>query len=170
MGNCCEEPKREAQNESAASHALCPRCGATGRVVGDAPIQALLIPGQAGSLLFVERRFCKTPTCDVLYYGADGRFVGKTAAVVRVGLKETADPIPLCYCFDFARADVRREVAATGACSIPAQITAEVRAGRCACETRNPSGVCCLGEVNKAVKEAMSAPRDLLSPAAEELL
>lgn len=159
MGNCCEEPKREAQNESAASHALCPRCGATGRVVGDATIQALLIPGQAGSLLFVERRFCKTPTCDVLYYGADGRFVGKTA-----------DPIPLCYCFDFARADVRREVAATGACSIPAQITAEVRAGRCACETRNPSGVCCLGEVNKAVKEAMSAPRDLLSPAAEELL
>ena len=90
MGNCCDEPKREAQNENAASHALCPRCGASGRAVGDATIQALLGPGQASSLLSVERRFCKTPTCDVLYYGADGRFAGKTAAVAIVDLQGQA--------------------------------------------------------------------------------
>jgi len=29
-----------------------------------------------------------------------------------------------------------------------------VKAGRCACEVKNPSGACCLGEVNKAVKDA----------------
>lgn len=135
----------------------CPQCGSTGKVVGNATIEALLEPGHASSLLAVERRFCRTPACDVLYFGAGGRSVGKSAAVVRVGFKETADPVPLCYCFNFTRADVRREVAATGDCNIPARITAEVRAGRCACETRNPSGVCCLGEVNKAVKEARSA-------------
>ena len=69
-------------------------------------------------------------------------------------MKETDDPIPLCYCFNFSRADVRREVAETGSCSIPARITADVKAGRCACEVKNPSGSCCLGEVNKAVKDA----------------
>ena len=29
--------------------------------------------------------------------------------------------------------------------------TAEVHAGRCSCETTNPSGTCCLGEVNRGV-------------------
>jgi hypothetical protein len=40
-----------------------------------------------------------------------------------------------------------------GQCTIPARIAAEIRAGRCACAIRNPSGACCLGEVNRAVEE-----------------
>src|SRR5713101_2012113 len=54
-------------------------------------------------------------------------------------------------CFNFSRADVRRE------CTISARIAAEVRAGRCACEVKNPSGACCLGEVNRAVRDAKDA-------------
>jgi len=125
-----------------------------GRVVAAETIRAILKRGAATPLLALERRFCKTRTCKVLYYGADGRFVEKDAAVVRVGLKETEEPIPLCYCFNLSRADVWREVAKTGSSSIPARITAEVKAGRCACDVKNPSGGCCLGEVNRAVKEA----------------
>jgi hypothetical protein len=126
-------------------------------VVGAETVQAILKPGLATSLLAVERRFCRTPSCDVLYYGADGRLVEKSAAVVRVGIKERADPAPLCYCFGFDRSDVRKEVAETGECTIPSRIAAEVRAGRCACEAKNPSGACCLGEVKKAVREAKDA-------------
>ena len=113
----------------------------------------------ATPLLELERRFCRTPTCDVLYYGADGRMVEKDKARVRVGVKETDDPVALCYCFNFSRADVRREVAETGSCGIPARITTEVRAGRCACEVKNPSGACCLGEVNQVVKIVENAAR-----------
>ncbi len=40
-----------------------------------------------------------------------------------------------------------------GQCTIPARIAAEIRAGRCACAIKNPSGACCLGEVNRAVEE-----------------
>jgi Zinc binding domain len=128
-----------------------------GRVVADETIQAILKPGHAEGLLAVERRFCRTPSCAVLYYGADERIVEKGAASVRVGVKETEDPVPLCYCFGFTRADVRREVAETGASTIPDRVDAEIRAGRCACERKNPSGACCLGEVRRAVKEATAA-------------
>ena len=83
--------------------------------------------------------------------------VEKGDVPVRVGLKEREDPVPLCYCFGFSLADVRREIAETGRCGIPARITAEVRAGRCSCEVKNPSGVCCLGEVNRAVREEQNA-------------
>lgn len=153
MGNCCNGPSSEVPKLK-NGHPSCPRCGAVGRVVADETIEAILKPGLATSLLAVERRFCRTPSCEALYYGADGRFIEKAAARVRVGLKESKDPVPLCYCFNFSRADVRREVAQTGGCTIPVRITAEVRAGRCACEVKNPSGACCLGEVNREVKDA----------------
>ena len=157
MGDCCDGPKCEVPRPKAEARTPCPRCGAVGRVVGDETIEAMLRPGLAASLLPIERRFCRTPTCEVLYYGADGRFVEKSAATVRVGVKESVDPVPLCYCFGFSRSDVRNEVAETGDCSIPARITSEVRAGRCACEVKNPSGACCLGDVNKAVNDAKDA-------------
>lgn len=151
-GDRCETPKAPA-----TADVPCPRCGATGRVVRAETIQAILSPDHADGLLAVERRFCGTRDCAVLYYGADGRVVEKGAASVRVGVKETDDPVPLCYCFGFSRAEVRRDVADRGDSDIPARITAEIRAGRCACEVKNPSGACCLGEVNKAVKEAREA-------------
>jgi hypothetical protein len=120
----------------------------------------MLKPGLAAPLLDAERLFCPTPKCEVLYYGADGRFARKWDALVRVGVKETEDPVPLCYCFGFARSDIESELARTGGCTIPERITAEIRAGRCACEVKNPSGACCLAEVNKALKDAMLVKKD----------
>jgi hypothetical protein len=64
-------------------------------------------------------------------------------------------PLPPCYCFDFTLADVRREIAETGACTLPARIAAEMRSKGCQCEVKNPSGACCLGDVHQAVKVAM---------------
>lgn len=154
MSSCCSGERCEISRTRASGETACPRCGEIGRVVANETVQAILEPGHADGLLPVERRFCKTPGCAVLYYGADGRVVEKGAASVRVGVKETDDPVPLCYCFGFSRADVRRQVAERGDSDIPARITAEVRAGRCSCEVKNPSGTCCLGDVNKAVKEA----------------
>ncbi len=150
--DCCSVAKKHA-----ASGSACPSCGIGGRVVADETIEAILEPAQALSLLAVGRRFCRTPSCEVVYYGDDGRAVTKSEIPIRVGLKERQDPIPLCYCFGFSVAEVRREIAETGHCTIPARITAEVRAGRCSCEIRNPLGVCCLGEVNQAVKQEHDA-------------
>jgi hypothetical protein len=128
-----------------------------GEEASDQTIQAILTPAHVLSLLVVGRRFCGTPSCEVVYYGDDGRTVSKSELPIRVGLKEREDPIPVCYCFGFSVADVRREIAEKGRCTIPARIKAEVRAGQCSCEIRNPSGTCCLGEVNRAVKQEQEA-------------
>jgi hypothetical protein len=157
MSSCCSGESCEKPDAAPVGQTACQRCGAAGKVVGDETIRAILKAGHAEGLLAVERRFCGTPTCAVLYYGTDGRVVEKDAASVRVGVKETEDPVPLCYCFEFTRAQVRREVAETGDSTIPGRVDAEVRAGRCACEQKNPSGACCLGDVRKAVKEAKAA-------------
>lgn len=128
----------------------CPRCGQVGRVVKDATVRAMLEPALAADLLAAPRRFCRTPDCEVLYYAANGRIARKQESRVRVGIKEAQDPIPLCYCFGFSRADVEREIAQAGRSTIPERIAAEVAARRCSCEVKNPSGACCLGEVRAA--------------------
>jgi len=157
--DCCAAVKQYANGPPA-----CPSCGIIGRVVGDKTIQAILEPAKALSLLAVGRRFCGTPSCATVYYGDDGRAVTKDEIPIRVGLKEREDPIPLCYCFGFSVADARREILETGRCTIPARIKAEVRAGQCACEIKNPSGICCLGEVNRAVEEEQEACRRKCKP------
>ena len=151
MSGCCAIASSEpAPTEN------CPGCGRKGRPVGLATVQAILKPGIAARSSDGTYRFCPNPDCDYLYF--DGEWVAcKSDARVRVGLKEKSDPLPLCYCFGFARADVGAEVRATGKCTIPERITAEVKAGNCSCETKNPSGTCCLGEVRKAVKEAVAS-------------
>ena len=63
--------------------------------------------------------------------------------------KATASRIPLCYCFGFDESQIRGEIAQTGTTTIPAQISFLIREGLCACDVLNPSGTCCLGEVNR---------------------
>jgi len=159
MGCCCKDSCCEAPKPTVVGKPPCPRCGTSGRPVPDVTLHTLLDPEVAKPLLAVERWFCPTTGCDVLYYGADGRLVEKSAAKVRVGIKETEDPVPLCYCFGFTLADIRREIAETGGCTIPARIAAAMRESGCQCEAKNPSGACCLGDVAKAVKAEMMRRR-----------
>lgn len=147
--DCCSQ---RARNRGEAD--TCPRCGAPGRVVAEETVATILRRADAALFAGAETRFCATRDCPVVYYTRHGRVAEKAAAVIRVGAKEMRDPVPLCYCFGFSRADVYREVASTGTSTIPERIEAEIRAGRCACRRKNPSGTCCLGDVRKAVGEA----------------
>ncbi len=80
--------------------------------------------------------------------------VTKDMLTVRVGIKETDDPIPLCYCFGYDRKAVRDDIRLQNDTDILSVITDRVRAGECRCEETNPSGGCCLGSVAKAIKHA----------------
>ena len=140
-------------NDRDAARTPCPACGEVGRPVAGVTVEAILGPVRAAPLLDAEPRFCRTQSCAVLYYGRDGLSAHKREARVRVGLKESETPLPVCYCFGFSRADIEREFAETGGCSIATRITAEVKAGRCACEVKNPAGTCCLGDVNREIRK-----------------
>jgi hypothetical protein len=108
-----------------------------------------------------EYGFCPDPDCRVVYFKGGGPSFSTEDLRVRVGLKEKDDPVPLCYCFGFDERQVREEIAATGATTVPQRISALIKQGLCACEARNPSGACCLGEVNRAARRLAeeAAPR-----------
>ena len=149
MSGCCvDRCERPAPDRQAG---FCPQCGQKGKSVSTLTVKSL-VRGHtrvAPGTYF----FCRTPDCQVVYFSESGLFL-KPDLKVRVGLKETEDPIPLCYCFDYTRADIRRDVEGRGSTDILEGIKAEVKAGFCACEVKNPSGDCCLGEITRALQEA----------------
>jgi len=134
----------------------CPVCGQQGKTVGRLTLGALLKPDRRPQIPNQsEVCFCKTATCDVVYFLAGRPLFRKDDLAVRVGLKEPDDPTaPVCYCFGWTPQKIQAELEATGRSMVIEQIKAQVKAGNCSCEVTNPQGSCCLGNVAKAVQQA----------------
>ncbi|MCI0428435.1 MAG: hypothetical protein L0Z46_10510 [Nitrospiraceae bacterium] len=151
MTECCKtlgEPTKQGDRF------LCHQCGSEGQPVDRTTIDALLKPESPSQVNGSQYMFCETPHCPVVYYAADGTQLKKEQVRVRVGLKETEDPIPLCYCFGVTERMIREEIQRTGRSMAATRIRAEVKGGTCRCEVENPSGRCCLGEIRQAEKRA----------------
>lgn len=149
--DCCALP-----HQGPGPLATCPECGTRGRPVPEMTLRSLLRAGPASRLeSAADYYFCDAPDCDVVYFDASGTALfRRTDLTVRVGLKETAAPRPVCYCFGHTVESIDAEIEQTGTSTIVDRITAEVRAGRCRCELANPTGRCCLGEVRRVVSAA----------------
>ena len=146
MTDCCSVPSKKAVF-------TCPVCHQKGRAVGLETVQAIA----KGDVKVSDNpyRFCRTSDCPIVYFGEDGQQIDKSQIRVRVGIKETENPIPVCYCFGFTEGDICSDIRAMGMTRIPNKIRAEVKVGNCECEIKNPSGSCCLGDVSKVVKRAL---------------
>lgn len=163
MSSCCNLP---GQTRGPDGQALCPQCGGKGRRVEAITLKALLRPeALAGLDTGAGYRFCPAPTCPVVYFAGqvEGLYFQEDLEV-RVGLKVTEEPVPVCYCFGHIRGTVWEEIRRAGRSTAVESITAHIQAGRCGCEVNNPSGTCCLGEVRKIVKEGLARLADQAAP------
>jgi hypothetical protein len=131
----------------------CGNCGGQSRGVSRKTVLLMLKAELLEQAMTGTYSFCSTRDCPVVYFEEvhSGSFTSDDLRAP-VGIKATEDPIPLCYCFGFDERHIRAEISRTGKTTIPQRISKLIREGLCACETRNPSGVCCLGEVNRTVE------------------
>jgi len=155
MSDCCSVNVKAG---TAPEVMACPVNGARSKQVDMLTVKSLVrqIPlGMSNDQYY----FCEARDCDVVYFPFDPQAptFRRQDLVVRVGAKETADPIPICYCFGFTRKDIEDEIAASGRSTVAERISAEVKQGNCACEVKNPSGKCCLGDVTRIVRDHMRA-------------
>ncbi len=152
MESCCE-----LHPPSRCGPAQCPACGALGKPVARITLGTLLKPERRPQIPPRQEEFCfcRTPTCDVVYFLPGKPLFRQGDLSVAVGLKEPANlTAPVCYCFGWTPQKIRAEIEATGQSTAIDQIKAQVKAGNCYCEVTNPQGSCCLGNVAKAVQEA----------------
>ena len=99
MLDCCCKPAATPRGTSAK----CPQCGAKGRTVQTVTLKHTVKPEFLEVVTKPGFQFCRSAECDVVYFHPDGERLIKADVRVRVGLKETEDPVPLCYCFGFTK-------------------------------------------------------------------
>jgi len=155
MADCCAVKETPAVPPTAT---ICPGCGSRSKQVDILTVKSLVRQLPFG-MVKGHYYFCDTPGCDVVYFPfeAEGPTFRRGDLLVRVGAKETADPIPVCYCFGVTRQAIWDEIQQIGQSAFGERIKAEVKAGNCACEVKNPSGKCCLGNVTRAVQQGYAA-------------
>ena len=134
----------------------CPRCHQAGRAVSAVTIEAMLIVEAKARLTRTDGfHFCATPECDVAYFhpAPGGVFLQRD---VRVPVfQKSANPDRLvCYCFGRTVAEIQAEVRAKGSSWIREDIKTKCAQGLDACERNNPQGSCCLGNVQRVIREA----------------
>ncbi len=141
---------------------VCPTNGKKGQSVNVKTLHHLIKPERRSEIKTTGYFFCKTHDCDTVYYHpASGQCFDKSDLTVRIGLKETEDPVWVCYCFDLSKKMIAEEMKRRGQSISGNRIREEVAADNCECEIKNPSGRCCLGEVLAAEKEAQANLRTL---------
>lgn len=146
MSSCCAVP---AGNTSAGE--LCPFSGTRGKPVALQTVKALLTEQALARIRPSAHRFCPEPTCEVVYFDDVGHTYSKGDIRVPVWQKEPFGARMVCYCFGENEADMRTDIDTTGRSDAVERVRGHIEAGRCACEIRNPRGVCCLGDVGTAV-------------------
>ena len=82
--------------------------------------------------------FCSDQECEVVYFGQDDFIIKKSELRTTVGIKETSEDSLICYCFGVSKQEVNKNP------KIKKFVVAQTKEHICSCETRNPSGKCCL--------------------------
>lgn len=135
----------------------CPACGVRGKPVRAVTLRALVRDEHQGRIGPGRYRFCATQGCDVVYFAEDGSgLIDRAALKVRVGVKESEPPRPVCYCFGHTVEEIVEEVRRCGRSLVLDDIRGRVEREGCHCEERNPQGSCCLGTITRIVEEACS--------------
>jgi Zinc binding domain len=162
MSDCCGDMTGGALD---ASGDACPCCGMKGAKVDPITLKALLTGEGLRRGIPPVPRFCATKSCQVVYFdnALPVRFE-EGLVTVRVHAKHVEDGrVPVCYCFGYTPEAIRTVVASSGRNAVSEDVAREVKAGRCACEVKNPKGSCCLGDVSSvenALVEATAATRE----------
>ena len=143
-GCCTPQPKGKE---------VCPRCGASAkRVLGKTLLHLLTDRAKAKLASLEGFHYCKTPSCAVVYF-RDEEILTQDALTVAVGLKEGGSPATVCYCFGWTKEKIAEELKSSGKTMALEDIKAKMEDPGCSCETLNPSGACCLGDVGKVIRE-----------------
>lgn len=136
----------------------CPICNATGKHVDTQTVKGVL----SATLEILKPGnpyyYCKTLDCETVYFHEDGsQVISEEGLRVPVYHKHANAPsTKICYCFEILIQDLEEDIAAFEGKKSVGRINAGITAGQCACDIRNPEGVCCLGNVKRHIKTALA--------------
>jgi Zinc binding domain len=142
MSDCC------ASNPSKATTQACPQCGMSCKNVEIRTLyHQVRFPENLGIILGTYY-FCPSRDCPIAYFSIAGNIIPKEHLTTHQDIQNDK----LCYCFDIDAADYLTALSTNQAEPIKHFVMLRTKSGECACETRNPSGQCCLARFKQLEK------------------
>ena len=131
-----------------ASRSVCPTCGGSGVGVSRQTLLHQVPFPDNQSLADEAYAYCADPDCPTGYFFAADTIPKQRLRAFRDGRAM------LCHCFDISRESYRVALADGTAAQIKAFVVRQTKERLCACESRNPSGRCCLADFRRMEHEA----------------
>ena len=151
MSDCCSSQSSTPDTDSCCASTsprkrACPVDGTPSSEVKTSTMLHHLKNAWSQPLQEQKYYFCDNPGCDVVYFGEDDSRFYLHDVRDQVGQKQSAPDKLLCYCFGVRQSDYLHNP------EIKAFVVAQTKASTCACDSRNPSGRCCLKDFPKLPK------------------
>ena len=143
MSNCC------ADSSSKATTQACPECGTVGKSVEMRTLYHQLRFPENQRIASGGYYFCPSRHCSIGYFSSAGNSIPKSHLRTYQDIRKDK----LCYCFDIDTEFYLSALRVNRADSIKGFVIQRTKTGECACESRNPSGQCCLAEFKRLEKE-----------------
>ena len=139
MSDCCSSSKPRIVKSN------CPLCDSECSAVSVATVQYHVSYPLNTRLENTAYYYCAEPECTIAYFSNSGYRINYN----QLRDSETGKQHWLCYCFGISRQQFLQELKKTSFSQAKAFVIEQTRLGHCSCETRNPSGQCCLAEFKR---------------------
>ena len=127
----------------------CPSCGHEGRHVTMTTVRSFVIEGRDLGSEFAH--VCEQPECALVYFDDVALRIDVGEVRAAPFQKQRGESRVVCFCFGHSEAQLRAAETRGGNALVDA-VTAACRAGLDRCETMNPQGRCCLGNVRSLLR------------------
>ena len=147
MSDCCtprsQPPDSSADCAAGPKKLACPVDGNLCTAVEHRTLLQHLIAPWRHTLSSHQYYFCDNANCPVVYFDTEQHVIGLDDLRGPIGQKQSNRERLLCYCFGVTLAQAETDPAAKRF------VIEQTKQGSCSCETRNPSGRCCLKDFPK---------------------
>ena len=139
MSDCCSS---SCQSSEVKKKSPCPHCQNNGTLVSTTTIEHHLKQAWHWQAPDQTYYFCDSTDCAVAYF-SDDSIIQQSELRLKIGIKtQQADDL-ICYCYGVSLRQAKENP------EIKAFVVDKTKQSNCACETRNPSGRCCLKDFPK---------------------
>lgn len=142
MSDCCAKTSLKALQ-------ACPQCHTDCKNVSVRTLYHQVRFPENQQLVADSYYFCSSRDCSTAYFSSTGFSIPKAHLVTQQALQDDT----LCYCFDISSAAYLAALQSHSADSIKNFVIQRTKLAECACEIRNPSGLCCLAKFKQLEKE-----------------
>lgn len=143
MSDCCSNPNSKILF-------TCPECHTDCKNVSMRTLYHQIRFPENQELAIGSYYYCPAKNCSTAYFSRAGISIPKSLLVTQQALQKDM----LCYCFDITSAIYLVALESHGSDSIKNFVIQRTKLAECACEIKNPAGLCCLAKFKQLEKES----------------